>query len=74
MIYLDSAATTPVTQPVLDAMIPYFTESFGNPSSLYSLGREAKKNRYSSQVVRPRVIILFVEITIPFRRYMNTRQ
>ena len=43
MIYLDSAATTPVTQPVLDAMIPYFTESFGNPSSLYSLGREAKK-------------------------------
>jgi len=42
MIYFDSAATTPVTQPVLDAMIPYLTESFGNPSTLYKLGREAK--------------------------------
>lgn len=42
-IYLDNAATTPITKPVLDAMMPYLTEQFGNPSSLYSLGRTAHK-------------------------------
>lgn len=43
MIYLDNAATTPVTKPILDAMMPYLTEQYGNPSSLYSLGRTAHK-------------------------------
>lgn len=43
MIYLDNAATTPITEPVLEAMMPYLTEQYGNPSSLYSAGREAKK-------------------------------
>lgn len=43
MVYLDNAATTPITKPVLDAMIPYLTEQYGNPSSLYSLGRTAHK-------------------------------
>lgn len=42
MIYLDHAATTPVSKEVLDAMMPYFAEKFGNPSSIYALGREAK--------------------------------
>jgi cysteine desulfurase len=41
-IYLDYAATTPVKQEVLDVMVPYFTEMFGNPSSLYTAGQEAK--------------------------------
>ena len=35
-VYLDYSATTPVKEEVLQAMIPYFTEQFGNPSSLYS--------------------------------------
>lgn len=43
MIYLDNAATTPITKPVFEAMVPYLTEQYGNPSSLYSAGREAKK-------------------------------
>lgn len=42
-IYLDYAATTPTDSDVVDAMMPYFTERFGNPSSLYSCGREAKQ-------------------------------
>lgn len=41
-IYLDNAATTPLDENVLEAMMPFFTTHFGNPSSLYSYGREAK--------------------------------
>ncbi len=41
-IYLDHAATTPTRPEVVEAMLPYFTDAFGNPSSLHSLGQEAK--------------------------------
>ncbi len=41
-IYLDHAATTPVAPEVAKAMAPYFSKDFGNPSTLYSYGREAK--------------------------------
>ena len=41
-IYLDHAATTPAHPEVLKAMLPYFTDGFGNPSSIYSYGQEAK--------------------------------
>ncbi len=42
-IYLDYAATTPVHPDVTKAMLPYFTEVFGNPSSIYADGLEAKE-------------------------------
>lgn len=42
-IYMDYAATTYTKPEVLNEMIPYFTEHFGNPSSIYSLSRETKK-------------------------------
>lgn len=42
-IYLDHAATTPVKQEVLDAMMPYFTQNFGNPSSVYQVAQINKK-------------------------------
>ena len=41
-VYLDYSATTPVKEEVLNEMIPYFTEKFGNPSSLYDKGLESK--------------------------------
>ncbi len=43
MIYLDCNATTPCDQRVIEAMLPFFAEKFGNPSSLHSIGQEAKK-------------------------------
>ena len=41
-IYLDHAATTPTRPEVVEAMLPYFTDAFGNPSSIYSYGQEAR--------------------------------
>ncbi len=41
-IYMDNAATTPVKKEVLEEMLPYFSENYGNPSSVYSLGSNSK--------------------------------
>ena len=41
-IYFDNAATTPLDREVLEAMLPYMTDHFGNPSSIYSYGRETR--------------------------------
>ena len=44
IIYVDNAATTPVAKPVLDAMLPFYTERYGNPSSIfYSVGDDARR-------------------------------
>ncbi|MDD3429569.1 MAG: cysteine desulfurase NifS [Oscillospiraceae bacterium] len=43
IIYVDNAATTPTHGKVLEAMLPYFCENYGNPSSVYSLGRDNRQ-------------------------------
>ena len=43
-VYADNAATTKITQPVLEAMMPYFRDTYGNPSSLYAFGQQAKSD------------------------------
>ena len=43
LIYLDNNATTPVEPRVLEAMLPYLGEKYGNPSSIYTMGREARQ-------------------------------
>src|SRR6478609_779368 len=42
VIYLDNAATTSLDRQVLEAMLPYMQENFGNPSSTYSVGRTTR--------------------------------
>ena len=42
-IYADNAATTKMSHAAVEAMLPYLEESFGNPSSLYTMGQEAKE-------------------------------
>lgn len=42
-VYLDNSATTKTDEIVLKEMIPYLTENYGNPSSIYKIGRENKK-------------------------------
>ncbi|MCJ7817192.1 MAG: cysteine desulfurase NifS [Candidatus Aenigmarchaeota archaeon] len=55
-IYLDHAATTPVAKEVLLAMQPFFSERYGNASSLYTLGREAKEAIEDSRAKSAKVI------------------
>ena len=43
IIYMDHAGTTPLDSRVMEAMIPYFSERFGNPSSIHTFGQEAKR-------------------------------
>ena len=50
--YFDHAATTAVDERVLEAMIPYFCENYGNPSSLYSIG---KRNREIINIYRMKI-------------------
>ena len=43
LVYADNAGTTAMSKKALDAMMPFMTEIYGNPSAIYSVGREAKK-------------------------------
>ena len=51
-IYFDHAGTTPMDERVLEAMLPYFTQLYGNASSVHTVGQEA---RYALDAARERV-------------------
>ena len=52
MIYLDNAATTPLTPSVIDAMTEIMVNDFGNPSSIHGIGRHANQ-RFAFFTARP---------------------
>jgi len=55
-IYLDYAATTPVDPPVLEAMLPYFSQVFGNPSSIHTFGQRAEAALEQARETTARVL------------------
>lgn len=55
-VYIDNGATTPVDKAVVKAMLPYFSEKFGNPSSLHFVGEEAKRVLEESRAVIAKAI------------------
>ncbi len=55
-IYLDNAATTKVHEEVLAAMLPYFTQSYANPSAIYTFAGEAKKAVDAARVQTAKLI------------------
>lgn len=56
MIYLDNAATTAARPEVVEAMLPYFTEKYGNPSSIYSFAQQSKEAETNAREIIARSI------------------
>lgn len=56
-VYLDNAATTALSPRVLEAMLPYFTQYYGNPSSVHAFGREASRGWIRPGIRWPRPYI-----------------
>ena len=63
MIYLDNASTTMPDPEVVEAMLPYLTSAYGNPGTLYQLGRDAKLaiDKARKQVSQNKLYLLPVE-------------
>ncbi len=55
-IYMDNAATTPVREEALAAMLPYFSNVYGNPSSFYTVAQDARKAVDDSREIIARLI------------------
>ena len=78
MIYLDNAATSPVDEEVLDAMLPYLREEYGNPSSKYYC--KADNAKQAVEDARAKVAFLFgatseeieAQVARPLERYIST--
>ena len=62
--YFDHSATTAVDKEVLEAMIPYFSENYGNPSSVYSIGKENKEVINISRIKLMRFILQVVVVKV----------
>ena len=60
-VYADNAATTSVSKTALDAMIPYLTTQYGNPSSLYSFSQKAKEALEEAR----KTAVSYTHLTLP---------
>lgn len=65
-VYMDNAATTALSSEVLNAMMPYLTDIYGNASSVHSFGQDAKKgvDKAREQVARA-INAAFVKLSLP---------
>ena len=61
-IYADHAATTAVTDTALKAMLPYFTQEYGNPSSLYRFAQQAKSDLDQARATAVVLLVLVIGI------------
>lgn len=71
-IYMDNAATTPIKREVLEAMMPYFTDKYGNPSSIYSIGGQSRNaieraREKVSKVFNAKPQEIFLRVAVPNR-------
>ena len=60
-VYADNAATTSLSAKALEAMMPYFTEHFGNPSSIYPLGQDASDAVAEARAAQIRTLGIYFE-------------
>lgn len=65
-VYMDNAATTALSSEVLNAMMPYLTDIYGNASSVHSFGQDAKKgvDKAREQVARA-IMPLLMKLSLP---------
>ena len=61
-VYADNAATTCVSKTALDAMMPYLTEQYGNPSSLYAFAQNAKEALENARKTVADIILSLIHI------------
>ena len=72
-IYVDNAATTSMSKDVLDSMLPYFSNNYGNPSSLYSLAQISRDAVEASRETISNILQSYFNCIITNNNYYNSK-